>query len=193
MSTIFHHKCIRKKLLSCTTVVYTEMQTWSHIKRLTHFSSSKKEVSRRLAISDSKIAVPRLGFHPFPHEQQSSVRFEKTARRYEVLLQIQDLREPAKLDVHTISSPFRPHLASITFQAFHCRLFRRSVQSSSDVSVASVWLLASHVCGGIPQRSVPFRSQLVLPLKCRTHELRKHSKQLLMQSVGVVQRLEIIM
>lgn len=75
---------------------------------------------------------------------------------------------------------------------FHHWLSRRNAANASSISVASGPMLTSNVDNGIPTRSVLLRSKVVLPITCRTDELRKLSKRLLSESIGVAQRLSSI-
>lgn len=112
-------------------------------------------------------------------------------RQYTVLIHVQDRSKPAMPKVHTCSSPYHPHSVPITLHIFHYQLSVRNVPSFSVISAAFFSLLVSHVEDGTPQRSDLLRSQLVLFLKRRAHEIQTTFKRLLRHSITVVQRIRI--
>lgn len=132
---LVRYKNLRQQLISYTTVVYIKMLRQSKVQVCAHFFSSSKVEPRPLFSSDNEIFLPCPRHRALPRQQQLSASFRRTARRYYVFVKPQSRRKPAEPKVHTSSSSCRSHSASIPLTMLYHNFSRRSLPSSSSVSV----------------------------------------------------------
>lgn len=154
-----------------------------------YFPGSNEEVPPQLSIPDNEIVEPRLCLSAVSSSLQSVLGRLQSDNSLQSRLKTATSQPSQRLvsaRVRAAQNRLQP-----LFMLYQ-QLSRQSITSASSVSVTSVPLLVSRVADGNPQRSFLLPSQLVLPLKCRMHELQKLFTRQLRQSTAVVQRVKNI-
>lgn len=82
----------------------------------------QRRANHRVSMSDSNIEVRRVCRCVPRSQQQSSVSFRKTARRYNVVVKIKDRCQPSKQNAQHSQTLRRSHSTLITLQVFHCQI-----------------------------------------------------------------------
>lgn len=106
-------------------------------------TGSRKVVLQRPSIPHNGIVVSSLRLCVWLRQQQCFAGIRKTTRRYTVPIHVQDLRKPAKLNVHMSLRPCRPHSVSNTLQILQPKRSHRRVQSVFKTLVAFLIVLVS--------------------------------------------------